>query len=58
MMGCGRCGQPKNAPAHTAHSLYYAGDQTTMLALFSLIKWSRFRLSRFKRNGPIGPVFV
>ena len=42
MMGCGRCGQPKNTPAHTAHSLYY-GDQTTMLVLFSMINWPCFR---------------
>ena len=43
MMGCGRCGQPKNTPAHTAHSLYYGDDQTTMLVLFSMINWPCFR---------------
>lgn len=57
MMGCGRCGQPESTPAHTAHSLYYGDGQTTMLALFSMINWPCFQLSRFKRNGPIGPVF-
>lgn len=58
MMDCGQCGQPKNAPAHTASSLYDDADgQTTMLALFSMINWPCFQLSRFKRHGPIGPVF-
>ena len=41
-----------------AGSLYDDADgQTTMLALFSMINWPCFQLSRFKRHGPIGPVF-
>jgi len=38
-------------PAHTAHS---PDDE---VALFSMIKWTCFRLSRYKRNGQSGPLF-
>ena len=52
-------GQPPAAPtpwttfqvAHTAHSL---DDE---VVLFSIVKRASFRLSRFRRNGPNGPVF-
>jgi hypothetical protein len=51
--------QPPAAPtpwttfqvAHTAHSL---DDE---VVLFSIVKRASFRLSRFRRNGPSGPVF-
>jgi hypothetical protein len=43
------CGQPP--VAHTAHS------HDDGVVLFSVIKWSCFRLSRFRRNGPSGPLF-
>ena len=50
-MGYGQCGQPKNVPAHTAHN---PDDE---VVLFSVIKWTCFRLSRCKRNGQSGPLF-
>ena len=50
-MSCGQCGQPKNVPAHTAHS---PDDEA---ALFSVIKWTCFRLSRYGRNGQSGSLF-
>ena len=39
-------------PAHTAHSPYDDG-----VALFSANKWPCFRLSRFRRVDPNGPLF-
>ena len=34
-----------------------AGVLPVQVVLFSVIKWPCFRLSRFKQNGPSGPVF-
>ena len=42
----------KSTPAHTVHSPYDDGG-----ALFSINKWPYFRLSRFKRIDPNGPLF-
>ena len=53
------CGQP--AVAHTAwitlrviHTAHSPDDE---VALFSANKWPCFRLSRFRQDGPNGPLF-
>jgi hypothetical protein len=42
----------RNRVAHPAHSPY--GDE---VALFSMIKWPCFQLSRCKQDGQNGPLF-